>query len=334
MEVDMQSFEYADLSYVTPAAYGSGRPAGMPRIVVQHYTAGAEGRTSAEDGAAYDARRTDGTSCHYFHDQDSTIQCVRTEDRANSAFYHGNRLGIQHELCGTLQTRAQWLDMASYATLVRAARQTARDCMKWDIPVRKIGPAEVRAAYYEGAPGGICGHVDVTYAFPEDDGDHTDPGPDFPWDVFIALVREATIALTQTVSTASTTVNDEDSMGQTLTRSVPASGVDSFNFPAVGTDGATHRRPAWINISNSTNGQRYRLRVAGWTTSGAYELGSGTSYEVELGSYALHSRELQPGTIGVEVTRIPIPGATPADPVTPAYTGSLSYVVVYGDPTV
>lgn len=326
----MQSIEYSDLLFVAPAAWGSGRPTGMPSVVVIHYTAGSETRTSAENGAAYDQTRTDGTSCHYFHDQDSTIQCVRTEDRANSAFYHGNRLGIQHELCGTLQTRAQWLDLASYATLVRCARQVARDCLRWDIPVRRIGPTEVRAAYYDGTPGGICGHVDVTYAFPEDNGDHTDPGPDFPWDVFMALVREATIALTPAVLQSTT---NEDDMGQILTRNIPVSGTDSFNFPAVGIDGATHRRPAWINITNSTNGALYNVRVAGWTESGPYPLGDGSNYEVELDGYELHSRELQPGTVGVEVTRIPTPGATPTDPVT-QYTGSLSYCVVYGDPTV
>ena len=183
----MQSTEYPDLSLVIPAAYGIGRPlSDTPRVIVIHYTAGSERSTSAEDGAAYDQRRTDGTSTHYFVDQDSIIQCVYTWDRANAARYMGNRIGIQYELCGTSQTRAQWLDAASDATLTLAAKQVARDCYKYKIPVRKITSTQVAAGSH-----GICGHADITLAFPADAGDHMDPGPEFPWDVFIARVQTA-----------------------------------------------------------------------------------------------------------------------------------------------
>lgn len=184
-----QSPEYPDLPFVQPRAYGTGRDGRSVQYVVIHYTAGSERATSAEDGAAYDARRTDGTSCHYFHDQNSTVQCVLTYNRANSAFAKGNRLGIQHELCGTQQTREQWLDPASDATLWRTARQVARDCRKYGIPARKLSPAEVRAAWYDSTkPKGICGHADVTLAYPEDGGDHMDPGTAFPWDVLLERV--------------------------------------------------------------------------------------------------------------------------------------------------
>lgn len=184
-----QSPDWPDLPYVQAKSYGKGRDGKKPTYSVIHYTAGSERSTAAEDGAAYDARRTDGVSTHYFHDQNSTIQCVRLADRANAAFHKGNRLGIQHELCGTVQTRAQWLDAASYPTLQRAAYQVARDHHKFGIPVRRLTVAQVRACWYEGAPGGICGHVDVTYAYPEDGGTHTDPGTEFPWDVFMDLVQ-------------------------------------------------------------------------------------------------------------------------------------------------
>ncbi len=188
-----QSKDFPDLKFVEAKSYGNGRDGKAIRFIVIHYTAGSERATSAEDGAAYDQRRTDGTSTHHFHDQDSTIQCVRLRDRANAARHRGNRLGIQHELCGTAQTRAQWLDAASKATLERAAKQVARECRMFDIPVRRLSVAETRRAWTEfpNGPKGIVGHVDCTRAFPEDGGDHTDPGADFPWDVFLDMVRKA-----------------------------------------------------------------------------------------------------------------------------------------------
>ena len=179
----MVNREYPDLPFSVPASYGSGRDGYQVQYIVIHYTAGSEGPTSAEDGAAYDRRRTDGTSCHYFVDSNSIVQEVYTWDRANSCYRYGNRMGIQYELCGTVQTRAQWLDGASYATLKLAARQAARDCRKYGLPAKKIGPAEMRAGQK-----GICGHADVTLAYGL--GDHMDPGSAFPWDVFIQLVAD------------------------------------------------------------------------------------------------------------------------------------------------
>src|ERR1044072_1350292 len=119
-----------------PRAFGEGRDGKAVRYIVIHYTAGSERSTSAEDGAIYDQKRTNGVSTHFFVDRNSIVQCVRTSDRANAARHRGNRLGIQYELCGTAQTRAQWLDAASYATLKLAAKQVARDCRKYNIPVR------------------------------------------------------------------------------------------------------------------------------------------------------------------------------------------------------
>lgn len=180
----VQSSEYPDLAFRAPKSFTRGR-AVRPQLVVMHTTEGHEHAQAAEDGAAYDGRRTDGTSCHYFHDPDSTVQCVLTTDTAHSALFQGNRRGIHHELCGRAgQTPAQWNDAESAAILRRAARQVARDCRKHSIP-----PVKLTAGQVARGDRGICGHAEITFAFPEDGGDHTDPGRDFPWPEFLALVR-------------------------------------------------------------------------------------------------------------------------------------------------
>lgn len=173
-----------------PASYGIGRDR-APQFVTLHYTAGSEGPTSAEDGARYDKNRTDGTSTHYFVDSDSIVQEVAQTDRAYAAFFHGNEIGIHIELCGTAQTRAQWLDSASLATLKNAAALVADICLARRWPMRRLTVEETRAAYYapEGQrPTGINDHAAITLAFPEDGGTHMDVGPEFPWDVFMQLV--------------------------------------------------------------------------------------------------------------------------------------------------
>src|SRR5690349_18837128 len=154
------------------------------QLIVIHTTEGSSRGESAEDGAAYDQRRTDGTSTHYFHDNDSTVQCVRTEDQAHAARTQGNRRGIQHELCGRAGS-LDWQSPYAQAMLARAAKQAARDAKKWGIPVRHLSVAQVA----DGAKG-FCGHVDVTRAFPQDNGTHTDPGPNFPWSEFLDMVRD------------------------------------------------------------------------------------------------------------------------------------------------
>jgi hypothetical protein len=193
----MQSTEYPDLRFMEPRAWGGGRDGKAVRYAVVHYTAGSERSSSPLNGALNDQNRTDGTSTNYFvgsglDNQLAVIQCVLTKDRGNAARTKGNRLGIQYEFCGTAQTRAQWLDEASLATLHNGAHQMARDCKKYDLPVRRLSVAETRAAWYDfpNGPKGIVGHVDITRAYPEDGGDHTDPGTGFPWDLYLELVQQ------------------------------------------------------------------------------------------------------------------------------------------------
>lgn len=182
----MQSPEYPDLAWVEPRSWTVGRMHGPPRFITIHYTAGAEGPGTAMNGALFDAKRTDGTSTHYFVDSTQVVQCVKTVDTAHTALRHGNWWGIHYEQTGTAQTRAQWLDPVSRATIRNTARQAARDMTRWKIPLVRVQGRGVRDLDARG----VCGHVDWTVGWPEDGGDHTDPGPEYPWDALFADLAE------------------------------------------------------------------------------------------------------------------------------------------------
>lgn len=170
-----------------PKSYTPGRRR-APKLIVWHYTAGSEGPKSAEAGVAYDKIRTDGTSCHAFFDSEGPgLQEVPFGDRSHTAFFYGNEIGVHFELCGTRQTRAQWLDQTSLATLRTAAvaGRYASDVL--GIEPRRLSDAEVRRAWDVGDVSGHCDHWAITRVFGL--GDHTDVGTDFPWDIFMAMIK-------------------------------------------------------------------------------------------------------------------------------------------------
>lgn len=122
-------------------------------------------------------------SAHYCIDSNSIVQCVFDHDIAWAA-PNANHNGLHFEHAGrAAQRAANWKDPYSIKELLLSAELVAQKCKKYSIPIRHLTPAQVKANQL-----GLCGHIDVTRAFPGT-GTHTDPGPDFPWTMYLRYVK-------------------------------------------------------------------------------------------------------------------------------------------------
>jgi hypothetical protein len=192
----VQSIDHPELLYLEarklPNASGFkapmftiGRPDGPPLWIVVHDMEGAETTTIAEDLGKYQAGGAQGrsVSSHYCADSNSVVQCVKLQD---SAWTVGNRMGnnrgINWEFAGRAnQTREQWLDDFGRAMFATAAPIIRSDAARFGIPLRRCTLDDLRAR----RPG-ITSHNDLGLVY--GGTDHTDPGPNFPWDVFMQIV--------------------------------------------------------------------------------------------------------------------------------------------------
>jgi hypothetical protein len=113
-------------------------------------------------------------------------------DRASWTLRSGNHWSENIELCAWARyTRAEWL---ARPKLLEACAQWLADRSKArGIPLVKLTPAQYRAGQ-----SGVIGHVDHTIGY--SDGSHTDPGPNFPYDVVLARA--------QAIANGSTTEDD------------------------------------------------------------------------------------------------------------------------------
>jgi N-acetyl-anhydromuramyl-L-alanine amidase AmpD len=149
-------------------------------VVVIHTMESPERAGAAEACARWFARPEAEVSAHYCVDADSVVQCVREEDVAWHA-RGGNANSVGIELTGYAGQGAEgWGDAYSRAVLRRAARLTAEICGRYAVPVHRLRAADLAAGRR-----GITGHADVSAAFRK--SDHWDPGPDFPWTLFLRL---------------------------------------------------------------------------------------------------------------------------------------------------
>lgn len=154
--------------------------------IVIHSMEAAEASTTSENIANWFASKdAPDASAHFCIDDDSIIQCVKEEQIAWHA-KGANQFGIGLEHAGyARQTKDQWADLYSTRMLKRSAKLTAYLCKKWDIPIKYID----RDGLKHGEKG-ITVHNEVSKAFKE--STHYDPGPNFPMDLYIQWIQQAT----------------------------------------------------------------------------------------------------------------------------------------------
>jgi hypothetical protein len=139
------------------------------------------GAGQALSTAHYFQSPSSGGSAHFVADVGQLVQCLPQDAVAWHAPPNPRTLG--YEICGqSWYSREQWLSPQVWPAVVLVAAQVRADAGRFGIPFRRMSVAEVRAGGH-----GQCGHVDVSAAFHQ--SDHTDPGPNFPWDRFTALLE-------------------------------------------------------------------------------------------------------------------------------------------------
>lgn len=180
-------------SYETPIPFVPAKhfqPAHRTKVdlIVIHTAECSESPSGAHNVAVYFASpNAPEASAHYVVDGTGVIQCVLEKDIA----WHATKanpfsIGVEHAGFAR-QSSAEWQDAYSQREIYNSANLVGAICLRWDIPIVRLTPIEVRA----GARG-ICGHVDVNAALEGGKG-HVDPGLHFPWDEYIAIARAGAI---------------------------------------------------------------------------------------------------------------------------------------------
>jgi hypothetical protein len=168
---------------------------------------------TAKAEANFAATRTDPqslwTSCHAYVDTSGPLGSLSLNRQAWAAFSYANQHGLHIEMCG-MNTGAPGAVPA--ATIAHTAALTAVLCDLAGIPKVHRSPAQVAAG-----ASGICGHYDITRGLGV--GDHDDPGPNFDWGRFVALVQaggDNMIDYTQGAPAGALTGNPSRNVGQLL----------------------------------------------------------------------------------------------------------------------
>lgn len=136
------------------------------------------------DGAVFMA----GSSAHFCVDAYEAIQCVLEKDVAwHAPGANHNGIGIEHAGYARY-TERDWRSEYEEKMLLNSADLCAALCDAYKIPIQLVDEAGLLAGSR-----GITTHAYVSRAFKK--SDHTDPGPNFPLNLYLELVRDALIPI-------------------------------------------------------------------------------------------------------------------------------------------
>lgn len=160
--------------------HGGTRPARQIRLIVLHSTEGG----TAEGAAGWFANPASGGSAHIVLDNDKCFRTLPDDvipwgaqgDRANED-------GLHLELAGFAKwSRDEW--MANRGTLKRGAAVVSIWANRYGIPLKFLNDVDLRRL--GNTARGVTTHAALTKAF-NVAGGHTDPGKDFPLDIFMDM---------------------------------------------------------------------------------------------------------------------------------------------------
>lgn len=176
--------------FIQARNYTKGRIKKVRGIVIHDMEAPEASGTAENVAAWFGGSTAPQASTHYNVDNNSVVQSVKESDTAwHCPGFNADGIGIEHAGYAK-QSRTDWTDTFSRAELAVSAKLSAQICKRYGIPVRRLTAAQIR----DGKSKGFVGHVDVTRALGTAGG-HVDPGPNFPWDVYLKMVQAELDAL-------------------------------------------------------------------------------------------------------------------------------------------
>lgn len=161
------------------AAHSSGtRPKSAVKWIVMHSTEGG----TAKSNARYFSQKSSEGSAHLVVDDNECYRCLDNNEIPWAA-PSANTQGFHIEQAGFAAWTVEEWDKHTHM-LHRAAYKAALHCKVFRIPARFVTAAGLKAGRK-----GITTHAEVSKAFPNNAGNHHDPGVGWPRALFISLVK-------------------------------------------------------------------------------------------------------------------------------------------------
>lgn len=214
-----------------PSPNYQSRGSARVRLIVLHT---AEGARDVVSLGRYLQNPSVQASYHIAFDDSQMMQYVDYQYES-WATLSANPISDSGCCCGfAAWTRDQWLN--SHKNMLELAAQwVAARCKARSVPIRHLSLSEVAACKANpDHPGGVIGHWDWTRG--AQDGTHTDPGENFPWDWVITRAQQIA---GQTTDTA------EESM--VYNREIAGTGKIIWNCPTG--SAAADQRDSWVSAS-------------------------------------------------------------------------------------